>query len=93
MPDIHFKPTIGRVLHYRVGGTDAEPELRPATVVRAWSEECLNVVVDFDGGNDRQRDPSEWYRANLAEADMSRGWRTSVSFGDGLGMLRWPARV
>lgn len=43
MSDIHFKPTIGRVLHYRVGGTDAEPELRPATVVRVWSEECLNA--------------------------------------------------
>lgn len=93
-------PTVGRVVLYRVGGTDEEPELRPAFVVRTWpgmSHGSANLQVFVDGKNDRV-----WlYPGREAEGDAARlfdevqvvsglAWRTSVHRGTAVGEWRWP---
>jgi hypothetical protein len=85
-----MKPTIGRIVHFRIGGTDADPELRPATVVRVWSKDCVNLQVDFDGENDKKFPPP--VGPDTDEVHRGRGWRKSVSEGDGVGEWRWPPR-
>jgi hypothetical protein len=85
-----MKPTIGRIVYFRIGGTDADPELRPGTVVRVWSPDCVNLQVDFDGENDKKFPPP--IGPDTDEASRGRGWRKSVSEGDGVGEWRWPPR-
>lgn len=81
-------PTVGRVVHYRIGGTDEEPELRPAIVVRVWSGDCCNLQVFLDGRNDDDA------QVGVTQHEAIRGmsWRTSVTEGAGVGEWRWPAR-
>jgi hypothetical protein len=85
-------PAIGRVVHYRIGGTDETPELRPATIVRIWHDSCINLAVDFDGTNDLPHGQPDGIRPTPAEAAACRGWRTSIHLGTALGTFRWPAR-
>ncbi len=90
--------SVGRVVHFRIGGTDEEPELRSATAVRIWTPPCANLRVDFDGSNDRVRSehvgtPLEYTHATPEEAASCTGWRTSVSEGTRVGEWRWPART
>lgn len=89
-----MNPSIGRIVHFRIGGTDEEPELRPALIVRVWSPTSVNLQVFFDGSNDVPRPPAEadGIRPDLDEAERGLGWRTSVTEGDGVGYWRWPAR-
>lgn len=93
-------PTIGRTVLFRVGGTDEEPELRPAVVVKTWPgafDGSANLQVFIDGRNDRR-----WiYPGREAEGDAGRifdedqvrsgvAWRTSVHRGTAVGEWRWP---
>jgi len=80
-------PTVGRIVHYRVGGDDDAPELRPAIVVRDWGGGCVNLQVFLDGRNDdRHAETSE------RECIQGTAWRTSVTEGAEVGQWRWPAR-
>ena len=85
-------PTIGRVVHVRIGTDDAgEPILRPATIVRTWSGSCVNVVVQLDGTNDTRALAACGYTPP-AEGALT-WWVTSISEGEGVMCWRWPARV
>lgn len=88
-------PTIGRIVHYRVGGTDETPELRPATIVQVWGETCVNLQVVLDGHNDsRHTYPSapECTLFSAAECERGSSWKTSACRGDRVGEWRWPTR-
>jgi hypothetical protein len=84
---------IGSQVLFRVGGSDTEPELRPAQAVRIFSQECANLVVTFDGWNDhKSRHKGEKGEfASDAEAERCVGWRTSVLRGNGVGQWRFPS--
>lgn len=94
-PFVPQDPTIGRVVHYRVGGTDETPELRPAFVVRTWGGSSANLQVLVDGMNDSQcRWPGTVSALfNLEELNRGIAWKTSVGRGAGVGQWRWPARA
>lgn len=91
---------IGRIVHYRVGGTDELPELRPAIVVRLFEGlPYANLQVFVDGSNDSPAHGIGWPAAprpdpifTAEERDRGTAWKTSVSEGTGIGMWRWPAR-
>lgn len=90
-------PTIGRIVHYRVGGTDETPELRPATIVRVWGPECVNLQVALDGTNDDEQHGVVWSNGSplftAEECARGQAWKTSASMGTCLGEWRWPARA
>lgn len=62
----------------------ATPVLRPALVVRQWSETCLNLQVFLDGSND---DHHGALPCQLERNDHVV-WCTSVAKGDGVGQWR-----
>lgn len=75
---------IGDIVLARVGGPDETPELRPAIVVRVWSEDCCNAQVLLDGINDRiDHLPGEQRRDPTGVA-----WCTSITRGDAVGQWR-----
>lgn len=82
--------TIGRIVHVRIGGEDAEPVLRPALVVRVWGDTCVNLQVFLDGTNDQHVGPLGGEVARVPALGIA--WCTSVTQGDKLGEWRWPAR-
>lgn len=91
-----MKPSIGRIVQVRIGGTEEEPELRPALVVKVWGDTCINVQTFLDGTNDKQHIASAKDSAvSFGEVDCLRGhlWATSVCEGVGIGQWRWPAKV
>lgn len=65
------KPAVGATVYYRLpeGGRNAG-DLRPAIVVRVWSDTCVNLQVFTDSDND-----------NLPPVV----WKTSAVKGDGPG--------
>lgn len=82
-------PTIGRIVHVRIGGEDDRPELRPALIVRVWSDTCCNLQVFLDGTNDRV----ERLDGECKRTESGIVWCTSVSQGEAFGQWRWPARA
>ena len=74
-----MKPTIGRIVLYRVGqGDDHElknndAKVLPAMIVRVWGDTCVNLKVFADGYRDI--------------------WKTSVTQGDGEYQWSWPERT
>ncbi len=88
------KVSPGRIVHFRIGGSDEEPELRPASIVRVWHEDCVNLQVEFDGTNDlRFGCETGGPGPDVDEATRGRGWRTSILEGVGVGLWRWPAKA
>lgn len=87
--------SIGRIVHYRVGGTDEAPELRPALVVRLFEGLPYgNLQVFVDGSNDKRwQFPSGHSVFATPECDAGLAWKTSVSEGHQVGQWRWPART
>lgn len=81
-----MKPSIGRIVHYRLPDGRSAGDLRPAIVVTVWPEDgtphggSLQLQVFTDGTNDG---PS--YASGIA-------WKTSVVEGTDLGTWRWPER-
>lgn len=75
-----MKPTIGRIVIYRLAGNERNlftnnAEELPAVITRVWSDTCVNLKVFNDGNQDF--------------------WRTSVLVDDGNlqpGVWRWPER-
>lgn len=64
---IEQAPTVGRQVHY----VFENGEVRPATVVRVWGPETVNLQVLLDGANDR----------GLGGTDLV--WKTSVVYDEG----------
>jgi hypothetical protein len=90
-------PTTGRLVHFRIGGTDEAPKLRPALVVEDWGiteapntdQGAVNLVVFLDGSNDKAKDRA---KVGLPEKGLT-GWVTSRTRGKGIGQWREPKRV
>lgn len=47
-------PSIGRPVHYVLPFGPHKGESRPATIVRVWSDTCVNLQVFLDGSNDEE---------------------------------------
>ncbi len=91
------KPTIGRIVLYRVGTDDQGlPVYRPAIIVKVWSPTLVNLQVFLDGTNDRL-----WKYVNgvdplfAYEDECLKGmaWRTSIPEGEDIGNWSWPVRA
>ena len=81
---------LGSIVLYRVGGTDEEPELRPAIIVNELSSSVFNVVVLLDGPNERtSRTADDRAAFNKDEIAASVAWRGTVAPGEGLGQWRY----
>ena len=78
-----MKPTIGRIVHYRI----SERAVRPALIVEVFSEinGCSNLQVFVDGANDLGP-------FTMGECERGLAWRTSVVQGDGIKQWQWPQR-
>lgn len=72
-----MKPTLGRTVHYMLPDGRSKGQLRPAVIVRCWSDTCVNLRVLLDGDND----------------DGAQEWATSRIEGTDPGTWRWPERV
>lgn len=84
-------PTVGRIVHFLVERR-GEIEARPAMIVKVWSEDCVQLQVFLDGGNDAAvKDGGGGFAAD--ECDRGLAWRTSVPEGTEIGQWSWPPRV
>jgi hypothetical protein len=81
-------PVEGNIVRVNVGPSyEGGPEqLRPALVVRVWSETCVNAQVFFDGSNDRDCALAKTYRHDTLSYPL---WLTSTTEGVGVGQWRW----
>lgn len=81
---------LGSIVLYRVGGTDEEPELRPAIIVNELSSSVFNLVVLPDGQNDRDKRWSD-DRALFTKDELAAcsAWRTNVAPGSDIGQWRY----
>lgn len=78
MSDPLLRPSLGRIVIYKLGGSDDPTVNNGATecaamIVRVWSDTCVNLQLMLDGTN------------------MS--WKTSVLLGDQPGQWSWPKFV
>jgi hypothetical protein len=97
-------PVAGRVVLFRLNGSDEYPVLRPATIVNAFgSPDCANIVVQLDAANDR-RELLDVHAANyggLVESFVDQSGtircaalhKSPATKGEGIGQWRWPTRV
>jgi TPP-dependent pyruvate/acetoin dehydrogenase alpha subunit len=86
------KPTIGRIVHYRLAEhdgvrADSVGKYRPAIIVETWGENSphVNLRVFLDGSNDCKHDE----KGNVIPASE---WSTSRMEGTEPGTWRWPPR-
>jgi len=83
-----MKPSIGRIVHYRLPNKYEDVERwRPAIVTAVWSDNCVNLRLFLDGANDADALPI--YGTDPAHPD----WITSSTAGADVGDWRWPPRV
>jgi len=67
-----MKPTLGRVVFYTwFEQFSGKQKTNPARVVKVWSDTCVNLVVDLDGGNDH-------FSPMPGEQVQLQAWATSV---------------
>ncbi len=74
--------SVGRIVHVPLDKVDpytGEPVIRPALVVRAWNNGCLNLQVFYDGSNDNSARGGVGVR-NLGSLTE---WKTSVTYDAG----------
>jgi hypothetical protein len=45
-------PSIGRIVHYTLPFGPGEGQLRPATIMRVWSDTCVNLNVQLIPGDE-----------------------------------------
>lgn len=61
MVDNLVVPIIGDLVYYKLGNEWNRPgELRPAMIVRVWSEFTVNLLVFVDGDNDKFMGAEGW---------------------------------
>lgn len=85
-------PQVGSVVHFKFG-TEENPTVRPAIVVRVWNEDCVNLAVLPDGTNDGAK--VDWDGQNdpiLGVGHVGFWWVTSVVKGDGVRQWNWPPK-
>jgi hypothetical protein len=83
---------IGRIVHVNIG-TKETPILRPAQVVRVWTDEMCNVQMATDGTNDAESLAVIHVIPSAFEKTVpSHVWLTSLHQGEGPREWRWPAR-
>jgi hypothetical protein len=87
-----MKPSLGRIVLVTIGTEDDAPVVRPAIVVRVWSDTCVNVQLLADGSNDDRHVPLLGIDGFL-ERGNAPIWMTSVCQGDRVGEWQWPPRV
>lgn len=75
-----MQPTIGRIVSFKI----SQEEIRPAIIVRVWSDTCVQLQIFIDGTNDRNKG------FNIEEQLRGIAWRTSVVQGDDPGQWQWP---
>lgn len=88
-----MKPTIGRIVLVTIGTEHGEAVTRPALVVRVWSDDCVNLLLFLDGGNDDRHVSNLGGAHPFAERGNAPVWLTSSLMGDGVGQWSWPPRV
>jgi hypothetical protein len=73
-----MKPSIGRIVLY----ITPDGEIRPAIIVRVWSDTCVNVKVFEDPANECEIEGHHCSSVTYSEAEyaMPRSWH-------------WPPRV
>jgi hypothetical protein len=99
---VNDKPvTAGRIVNFVLGNK----EIRPAIVVKPWSDQCVQLHVFLDGMNDLQHDGTGKCALHAMHADGKShydvcgptGWATSVQYADGAhpipGTWHWPSRA
>lgn len=77
-----MKPTIGRIVHYRLnqddanllGGNSRKGDIVPAIVVRVWSDECVNLKVFGDGPTDAWKTSSTLLNETRKNETEDPGW-------------------
>lgn len=47
-----MKPTVGRIVEFILKDRYGQLQVRPAIIVRVWSDECVQLQVFTDGTND-----------------------------------------
>lgn len=71
-------PVDGEMVFYTLGSEWNNPgEVRPALVVRVWSEEVVNLLVFLDGANDKFIGPDGWQSVPGHVL-----WKTSVPYAE-----------
>ena len=77
-------PEIGEWVLYVLGGeSNHAGEVRPALVVRVWSQTIVNLIVFGDGENDKLLSPNGW-----VESPQPR-WLTSIELDDDHAEYTW----
>lgn len=66
-----MKPTIGRIVEYVM----EDGQIRPAIIVRVWSDICVQLQVFTDGDNDGKQGNVMWATSVLQDENKSpRSW-------------------
>jgi len=84
-------PQVGSVVQFKFGAEES-PTVRPAIVVRVWSEECVNLAVLPDGSNDgaKVEYPAEGGQRQVSGGLCAFWWVTSALKGDGVRQWNYP---
>lgn len=81
-----MSPSIGSQILVNIG-TEEEPVLRPAVVVRLWTGTTINAVAFLDGTNDERHVKARGYSIEPDGRHGTTWWLTSIS--QGTGPLAW----
>lgn len=91
-----MKPAVGKIVCVKI----SENEVRPAIITKAWSEDCINVIMFPDGTNDGADVKFEkvFYIESPNGIINSGGylsgiWLTSIMKGNNIGNWNWPGEI
>lgn len=82
------KPTLGRIVLAVIQDKSGATIVRPAIIVRVWSETTVNLQVFLDGAGGAQAEWNDGLGANVL-------WKTSLVLdhsGERVGTWHWPSR-
>lgn len=88
-------PTVGRIVHYVLPRGRGKGSIRPAEIVRVWSDTCVNLQVKLDGPNDAgmgQPDALGYDPLVVWASSASRG-SPDLEGDEALGKWFWPPRA
>lgn len=78
------KPTVGRIVHYKLRQGANKGETRPGVIVRVWDNDCVQLKVLLDEANDHD---AETFASSCLRADSPL-----AKDPEGLGCWSWPPR-
>jgi hypothetical protein len=82
MSDTIQKPSLGRIVLYKLREGASAGQERPAMIVRVWTDDCVQLKVFLDEVNDHG-----------SETFASSATRAGAWAGDPEGTWRWPPRT